>query len=370
MNHICCIFNYPPHYRKNIYQLIDKELTCDFYFGKNVPGALKEMDCSLLKGYKYRFTNYIIKNRIIWQTKTIRLVFKKKYTDFILSVDTACLSEWLIIYIAKLLGKNVFLWTHGWYGNENFVTRLRKKAFYAPCKGLLLYSDYAKQLLIKQGLNSEKLFVIANSLDYDFQKEIRKSLKKTDLYKKHFNNEFPIILFIGRLETKKKLADILQVISLLKADKMKVNGVFVGDGSDKVNLMQIAKKLNIENQIWFYGACFDEVKIAELVYNSDVCLSPGNVGLTSIHSLSYGTPVVTHNNFPNQMPEFEAIKEEENGAFFKENDIQDMTRVVKNWLEKHPYKSSRLMDKCFEIIDTKYNPYYQLDIIKRALNVK
>ena len=44
-------------------------------------------------------------------------------------------------------------------------------------------------------------------------------------------------------------------------------------------------------------------------------VSPGNVGLTAIHSLSYGTPVLTHNNFNNQMPEVESIQPGFNGYF-------------------------------------------------------
>ena len=74
MKKICCIFNYPPHYRMNIYSLMDKKLDCDFYFGKNVPGNLKEMDCSILKGFKYRFKNHILKNKIIWSSNTLKLL--------------------------------------------------------------------------------------------------------------------------------------------------------------------------------------------------------------------------------------------------------------------------------------------------------
>ena len=56
---------------------MDKKLDCDFYFGKNVPGNLKEMDCSILKGFKYRFKNHILKNKIIWSSNTLKLLFKK-----------------------------------------------------------------------------------------------------------------------------------------------------------------------------------------------------------------------------------------------------------------------------------------------------
>ena len=57
------------------------------------------------------------------------------------------------------------------------------------------------------------------------------------------------------------------------------------------------ENLNLQDQIWFYGACYDESKLGELIFNADLCVSPGNVGLTAVHSMGYGTPVITHNNF-------------------------------------------------------------------------
>ena len=56
-----------------------------------------------------------------------------------------------------------------------------------------------------------------------------------------------------------------------------------------------------------YGETFDEAEISKLLNHADLCVSPGNVGLTAMHALAYGVPVATHNDFKNQMPEFEAI---------------------------------------------------------------
>lgn len=348
---------------------MDTQLNCDFYFGENVPGTLKKMECSLLRGFQSFFKNMIYKGKIIWQTNTLKLLFDKRYDTYILSVDTACISEWIFLYLAKIIGKRTFLWTHGWYGNENLFSRIRKKAFYYPCNGLLLYSDYAKQLLIRQGIQKHKLFVIANSLDYDEQKEIRKKLHKETIYQERFGNNNPVILFIGRLEPKKKLSNILTAIHLLKEKSLDVNCIFIGEGSDKNNLSNTAQQLGLTKSVWFYGACYDETKNATLIYNADICLSPGNVGLTSIHALTFGTPVITHNNFCNQMPEFEAIEEGITGTFFEEGNIQDMAKTIKQWFEKYPQKSEELIRNCHRIIDEKYNPHYQLEIIKQAIKI-
>ena len=53
--------------------------------------------------------------------------------------------------------------------------------------------------------------------------------------------------------------------------------------------------------------CYNEEANAELLYNASVCVCPAEVGLTAIHSLLFGTPVVSNDNFDEQMPEFESI---------------------------------------------------------------
>ncbi|QVY66623.1 glycosyltransferase [Polaribacter sp. Q13] len=363
---VCCIFNYPPHYRKSIYELMDKELGCDFYFGKNVPGTLKAMDVSSLNGFRKKFRNIVVKKRIIWQTGVLKLLFKN-YKNYILTVDTACLSSWIFIYTAKLLGKNVFFWTHGCNGKESSLHRIKNKLYFGPSKGLLLYGEYAKSILMEIGYKPEKLYVIANSLDYENQLKIRKSLSKNETYKKYFKNDFPVLLFIGRLEKKKKLSMILEVMKVLGEENLNVNCIYIGEGNEKDILVNKAKKDGLEQYSWFYGACYDEYEVGNLIYNADICLSPGNVGLTAIHSLSFGTPVITHSNFSNQMPEYESITKGVSGAFFEENNLESLKNSIKDWLKKHPTKNNELVDNCFQIIDEKYNPYYQLKVLKKAI---
>lgn len=345
---------------------MDKELGCDFYFGKNVPAVLKQMDCSLLKGFRYKFRNIILFNRIVWQSDTLKLL-SKNYTDYILSVDTACLSEWIFLYLAKLQGKRIYLWTHGWHGDESKFSKIKKRLFYYPAYKLLLYGDYAKGLMIKNGFNASKLVVIGNSLDYDKQLNLRSQAKKGDIFQSHFKNNCPVILFIGRLDASKRLSYLLDILSLFKSEGRTINCVFVGDGPDKNNLLAKTKEFSLETLVWFMGACYDEQKIAEIIYNADLCVSPGNVGLTAIHALTFGTPVITHDNFSNQGPEFEAIKKGITGDFFVEDNINSLKVIIEKWLNKYPFKAEFVIENCYAVIDVKYNPHKQIEKIKKSI---
>ncbi len=118
----------------------------------------------------------------------------------------------------------------------------------------------------------------------------------------------------------KKLDLLLEAINSINEETPKINLIIIGDGPERKDL-EIKGISGIENQwLHFTGACYDEEEIGKYLSKSDLCVSPGNVGLTAVHSLSFGTPVCTHDNMSNQMPEAGAIQDGYNGFFFREND--------------------------------------------------
>ena len=129
-------------------------------------------------------------------------------------------------------------------------------------------------------------------------------------------------------------------------------------------LISLAKKLLNANNFNFFGSVYDESLLSDLIYNSDLCVSPGNIGLTAIHSLSYGTPVASHNNFNNQMPEVEAIIDGENGFLFDENNSDDLANKIDNWFLNNPNLDKDVIRK---IIIDKYNPKYQMRIFNDTI---
>ena len=119
--------------------------------------------------------------------------------------------------------------------------------------------------------------------------------------------------------------------------------------------------------VWLYGPTYNEEEIGNLIYNSNICVSPGNVGLTAIHSLMYGTPLITHGDFGYQNPEVEAIVEGVTGAFFKRNDSKDLALKIRQWIEDHPENDTSLKERCYKIIDERYNPYYQIEVLRNLI---
>ena len=93
-----------------------------------------------------------------------------------------------------------------------------------------------------------------------------------------------------------------------------------------------------------------------------------DVGLTAIHSLMFGTPVITHDDFAYQMPEFEAIQKDVTGDFFSHGHVESLVNTVSNWLDKKTAKREEVRMACFKEIDEQWNPQFQMKVIKSVLN--
>ncbi|UCS95685.1 glycosyltransferase family 4 protein [Echinicola marina] len=343
---------------------MEEILNCDFYFG-NYSNDIKRIDYNELKNFKAELKNIRLIRPFYFQ-KGIYKIFNK-YDKFIVLGEYYCLSTWILALYCRLTDKKIYFWTHGWYGNEGLAKRIIKKWFFNISNGVFLYGGYAKSLMVKQGFDESKLHVIYNSLDYDSQLRIRYNLKSVDLYKNHFGNSHKVLIFIGRLTKVKKLDQLLRAVLHAQYQYGRYyNIVFVGTGQEQENLKSITKMLKLEDRVWFYGETYDEHEISQLIYEADICVSPGNVGLTAMHSLVYGTPVLTHSDFKTQMPEFEAIIKGETGDFFEKNNIVDLASKILSWT-KNNHNKSIVMDNCFRVIDSYYNPNYQVKKIKSIL---
>lgn len=368
MSKICLIFNTPSLYRKLIYTRIDQAFDVDWYFG-DWDANVKGFDTScLVHPMNILHVNHPGK---LWYSVdgVVSLLKDKRYDRYLMIGDAHDLSTWRMLLTKKLKfrHKRIYFWTHGWYGKESRLERIIKKVFFSLVDGVFLYGNYAKELMIKEGINSEKLYVLHNSLDFDTQLGIRNQIKPTNVYREHFGNSNKNIVFLGRLTTVKRLDMLLDAVSRLNAKGESYNITLVGDGVARSALEQQVVDMNLQGQVWFYGACYDEMKNAEFVYNADLCVSPGNVGLTAMHMLMFGTPVITHDRFELQMPEFEAIVPYKTGLFFKYGDVNDLSERIQEWFRVNGELREAIRRSCYHEIDSQWNPDFQVAVLKQHL---
>lgn len=367
MQKVVLIYNYAQHYRTNIFMLLDQQINIDFVFGEKYLNV-KKMDYNLLHHKVTEVRTKKLIGLLDWQCGVVKQLFKG-YNIFIMLGKPISLSTWVTLILGRLMGKEIYFWTHGWYGKESFFKTLLKKAFFGMANGTMTYGDYARNLMIDEGLSAKKITRIGNSLMYDEQIKLRRSLTSTDKYKEHFNNTCPIIIFVGRLTPIKKLDQIIEAQAICKEGGFNFNVVYVGDGSERERLELRTESLGLKNSVWFYGSSYDEAELSVLLYNADLCVAPGNIGLTAMHAMAYGCPCMSHNDFPYQMPEFEAIKEGVTGDFFERDNVKSLAEKIHLWFRQHQYEREQIRQNCYKEIDENWNPHIQVEVIKKAIGL-
>ena len=365
-----------PHYRLAIWKglLNSNAFDVEIYFSQKNPlgihsPELKDVFTKNEISKLHLIKNYWAKKKVlIWQSKIIKTALSSEFDYLLLLGEMNVISSWFSIFIAKLRGKKLFIWSHGIYGNESFIKKTIRLTFLKLADVIFLYENRAKLLLQQNGFNETSLAVVYNSLNYDLYEKLYKGLlntNKNDFITFFKDNSLPTIIFIGRLTKIKKLPVLIKSVRKLNQIKIRYNLLIVGSGEDQTFLESTFDSLITEGWLHFYGNCFDNNKTSELIYHSDLCVSPGNIGLTAIHSLSYGTPVASHNNFNNQMPEVETIIDGENGFLFEENSSDDLANKIDCWFLKNPNIDKDLMRS---IIVEKYNPKNQLRIFEKMFS--
>ncbi|MCM1140956.1 MAG: glycosyltransferase [Muribaculum sp.] len=365
---ICYVGNHPSHYRGPIFKLMDDTFNIEWHFLKQDTN-IKALNIATLKNAQLERSFFLKDGSWYFQHNVLKLFLRKDIDIFLFVGEPYSVSTWILVRLIKWFAptKRIFFWSHGWYGKESKLKKVIKKCFFKPADGIFLYGKYAKELMIKESFSPNRLHVIHNSLDHKIQLSIRNNLVPEAIYHNHFHNICHNLIFIGRLTKVKNLDLLIRALSELNKNAVRYNLTLIGDGEEKDSLKKLASDLNVIDNIWFYGACYDELANAKLIYNADLCVSPGNVGLTAMHTMVYGTPVITHDTYKWQMPEFEAIMPGKTGDFFKLNSIDSLVETVEDWFKSNENNRENIRLNCFNEIDCNWTPEYQLKVLKDNL---
>ncbi|HSX17736.1 MAG TPA: glycosyltransferase family 4 protein [Patescibacteria group bacterium] len=120
----------------------------------------------------------------------------------------------------------------------------------------------------------------------------------------HDNRKNKTILFVGRLEGRKGVKQLLHAFQILSARRPEVSLVLAGDGADRAKLEMLADDLNLKN-VTFLGYISDAEKI-KLLKTSDLFCAPAlygeSFGLVLLEAMASGLVTVAGDN-----PGYEAV---------------------------------------------------------------
>ena len=99
---------------------------------------------------------------------------------------------------------------------------------------------------------------------------------------------------------------------------------------------------------------------------ADLSVIPSGAGLSVIHSMVFGTPVLLHDRLEYHGPEWEAVEEGKTGFFYKYDDVNDLAEKMETALYPVPRKQG-MEAACKQMIHERYNPHKQVNIFVDAV---
>lgn len=218
--------------------------------------------------------------------------------------------------VALLLRKHTYklIWWGIGLGNNKMLDQLRLLAVKFS-DALILYAASAQTLYTQNGIPAAKIFIAPNTLDVQTPQINRDPQTRKNL------------LFIGSLQPRKQLADLLiafkGIVDIIPPD---VNIDIVGSGPEEARLRQLCTELTLSDRVTFYGALTDEEKLRGFFHHAIATVSPGQAGLSVLHSFANGVLFITSRQAISG-GEIENIQQGVNG-FLYDGSIEQLTNLL------------------------------------------
>ena len=266
---ITCVPNFP---QGKVYEGYKNKL----YFKENLDNI------SVIRVWSYIAENKgVIKRVLDWLSFAVMSMFVGVFQkhDLIIATSPQFFTTWSAWVISKIRRKPwVFevrdlypesIKTVGAIKNEIIINILEKIeiGLYKNANKVIVVTDAFKKNLISRGIKESHVDVITNGSNL----ELFYPRKKNEKLLEHFNLEGKFIVgYIGTHGMAHGLDFILNSIEKVK-DK-NIHFLFIGDGSEKVELLKIAKKINLKN-ITFLDPISKEL-VPEYLSIVDISLVP------------------------------------------------------------------------------------------------
>ena len=210
---------------------------------------------------------------------------------------------------------------------ENFE-RLISNKFYDK---LIQVNPEQYKWLIRYGIKKNKIFFVPNGILQDSFKKIdnRNFIKKYNL-----KNKF-VISYLGRIQKYKGLDQVIKILP-----KLNKNIVFLAmgkDAGDKRRLVELSKKLKVQDRVIFTGEIFDNEKLSGLDA-SEIFIMPSEweaFGIVILEAMARGNAIISTKN---EGAEF--LIKKENGLLYDFGDLKTLEDSI-NIL----YKNKKLRDR-------------------------
>jgi glycosyltransferase involved in cell wall biosynthesis len=372
MRKLAILVSHPIQYQTPLFKKIShaKEIELAVYFcwegGARKPyfdwqfGQQVRWDIPLLEGYNYKFLRNFspAPSSDFWgqiNPGIIIELIRGRY-DAILIYGWNSLTNWLAFATAFLTKTPIILHAENPLNQElqksSFKLKTKKiifTRFFRRIAAFLYIGEENKKFYKYYGMPAEKLFFAPYAVNNDYFIAEYKNLinKKIDLRKElGLPPDKVVILFSGKLISKKRPMDLLRAFERARSDKKYL--IFLGDGALRKELESYAKKNNIRD-IFFAGFC-GQRELPKFYAASDIFVLPSGFGetwgLVVNEAMCFKLPIIASDIVGCSS---DLVKTGENGFVFEVGNIDSLTGHLEQLLKDGEMRKS-FGDKSFEII--------------------
>ena len=228
----------------------------------------------------------------------------------------------------------IFCLLHSKEINHNIGSTLNKRTVKSTNNAdyIIANSNFTKQLAIKVGIDQSKIHIIFPGIE--------KPKNIENIYKikaeKYFEDSFPKIITVSRMDKRKGHDKILMLIKNLKPKFPKIKYISIGFGEEENNILKLSKELNLEKEVTFLKNIDYNLKMA-LISESNLFIMPSRIekksvegfGISFIEAASCGIGSVGGKDGG----AVDAIIHKETGLICDGNDLNSIYDSVINFFE-------------------------------------
>ncbi len=223
----------------------------------------------------------------------------------------------------------------------------RRLRFLRQFDALIAYSQRGADEYAALGFSREKIFVAHNAV----------APRPTLNVKRLTFNVQPVILFVGRLQARKRVDWLLRACAELES---KPRLVIVGDGPERASLESLAK--GVYPSAEFIGTRHG-AELTPYFAEADLFVLPGTGGLAVQEAMSHGLPVIVAKGDGTQ----DDLVRAENGWQIPPEDYGALVTTMKNALSDNA-RLRRMGEESFRIVSEEINIGKMVETFVNALN--
>ncbi len=212
----------------------------------------------------------------------------------------------------KAQSRPVIGWGLGIPGG-GFLHTLFHQTLLRSCDAIIAYSASAARQYSAAGVNPAHIFIAANAVT-------RRPANSAILRPPTYREDIPQVLFVGRLQPRKRVDTLLHALAKLPPHKQPRLNI-IGDGPDRSRLEMLAWE--VYPRAVFAGAKHG-VELEPYYEEADLFILPGTGGLAVQQAMAHSLPVIVGQADGTQGE----LVREENGWTLSEDNPQILARII------------------------------------------